>query len=213
MSNRYSSIAIVLHWAIAFFIAANLVLGFFIPTLRPPWYSRVLIFHMSSGISVLVLTVLRVLWRLGHRPPEFPAVMNSTQRYAARAVHLLLYVGMVVMPLSGWAMMSANAPYGTPGAAYRATLGLPGPRPGSPPPKVWWTTPLPLIQPIRRIGATPGGVMPQYELHEVLVKWHGTGGYIMIALLTLHLLGALKHQFIDKVPELARMGLGRRRLQ
>lgn len=213
MSDRYSSVAIVLHWAIAFFIVTNLTLGFFITTLRPPWYWPVLIFHISSGISVLVLTVVRVLWRLGHRPPEFPAVMSSTQRYAARAVHLLLYVGMVAMPLTGWALVSANAPEGTPGAAYRATLGLPGPRPGSPPPTIWWATPLPLIQPIRQIGATPGGVMPQFELHEALVKWHATGGYIMIALLALHILGALKHQLIDRVPELARMGLGRRRLK
>jgi cytochrome b561 len=75
--------------------------------------------------------------------------------------------------------------------------------------KIWNVIPLPLIAPIEAIGKEPGGVAPQHELHEKFVDWHAVGGVLLIVLLLLHVLGALKHQFIDKHSEFARMGIGR----
>jgi cytochrome b561 len=87
----------------------------------------------------------------------------------------------------------------------------PGP-PGPPPSlKVWNLVPIPMIAAIEAIGREPGGVAPQHALEEVFVEWHSVGGFLLLALLILHVAGALKHQFIDRQSELARMGIGRTR--
>jgi cytochrome b561 len=71
--------------------------------------------------------------------------------------------------------------------------------------------PMPKIAPIEAIGEEPGGVAPQHRLHDEFVAWHSVGGYLLLGLLVLHVAGALKHQFIDRQSEFARMGIGRRR--
>jgi cytochrome b561 len=68
-----------------------------------------------------------------------------------------------------------------------------------------------MIAPIAAIGKEPGGIAPQHVLHEEFVAWHSVGGYLLLGLLVLHIAGALKHQFIDRQSEFARMGIGRRR--
>jgi cytochrome b561 len=82
-----------------------------------------------------------------------------------------------------------------------------------PPPilKLWNLVPMPMIARIEAIGAEPGGVAPQHVLHEEFVQWHSVGGYLLLGLLILHVAGALKHQFIDRQSEFARMGIGRER--
>jgi len=68
---------------------------------------------------------------------------------------------------------------------------------------------MPMIAPIQAIGEEPGGVAAQHVLHEEFVQWHSVGGFLLLGLLLVHILGALKHQFIDKQSEFARMGIGR----
>jgi hypothetical protein len=77
--------------------------------------------------------------------------------------------------------------------------------------RIWGVVPLPSIRPIQAIGASAGGLEPQKELHEEFVAWHSVGGWILIALMILHVAGALKHQILDRHAELARMGIGKRR--
>ena len=77
--------------------------------------------------------------------------------------------------------------------------------------KIWNLVPLPMIGPIEAIGREPGGLPAQRRLHETFEGWHGVGGFLLLALLVLHIAGALKHQFIDRHAEFARMGIGRRR--
>ena len=77
--------------------------------------------------------------------------------------------------------------------------------------KVWNLVPMPAIAPIEAIGKEPGGVAPQRRLHEEFVEWHSVGAFLLIGLLILHVAGALKHQFVDRQSEFARMGVGRRR--
>jgi cytochrome b561 len=233
--NRYSRVAIVLHWAIAAFIIFNLCSGFYVeswlhgalmesapPQLR--WLSLML--HVSSGLSVLALTVARVVWRLLNPPPPYPATMRPWERHTARFAHFLLYAAMVLMPLTGWGILSAHPPAGSTGAAAQAapppspapapatTAGAPAAGPAAVAPRtvmVWNLIPLPSIAPVEAIGKEPGGLAAQHVLHEQFAEWHGVGGYLLLGLLILHILGALKHQFIDRQPEFARMGIGRRK--
>jgi cytochrome b561 len=226
--NRYTRVAIVLHWAIAAFIVLNLSIGFFMESWPPPVRFTALMLHVSSGLSVLVLTVARVLWRLLNDPPPYPAGMKSWELHTAHIAHFLLYTAMVLMPLSGWAILSAHSPPGSRGSAAEFAIppaappglksaatppgGMPA-RPSGPPPvlKIWALVPMPMIAPIAAIGQEPGGVAPQHVLHEEFVEWHSLGGYLLLGLLILHIFGALKHQFIDRQSEFARMGIGRGR--
>jgi len=227
--DRYSRVAMVLHWAIAAFIISNLCSGFFIESWlhgnlvnsesvsqQIRWLSLML--HVSSGLTVLALTVARVIWRLLNAPPPYPATMKPWERHTAHFAHFLLYAAMVLMPLTGWAILSAHPPPGSAGAAAQAAT-LPAPPPAAPeaePPartqrtvKIWNLVPMPSISPIEAIGREPGGLAAQNVLHEEFAEWHGVGGYLLLGLLMLHILGALKHQFIDRQSEFARMGIGR----
>jgi len=232
---RYTRVAIWLHWAIAILIIWNLLSGFLIWDLareffkeHRPFYFIGITLHLSSGLTVLALTVARIIWRLMHEAPAFPATMKPWERHSAHFAHFLLYAGMVLMPLTGWAILSAHPPAGSPGALAspspmanaptRSALASAssGPQPAGgpagahgapPPPGIWWIVPLPMITPIANIGIEPGGVKPQHILHEELANWHKVGGYLMLMLLLVHVGGALKHQFIDREPELQRMGL------
>jgi cytochrome b561 len=234
--DRYTRVAIVLHWAIAAFIIFNLGTGFlnmgtglFMGGWPPSISMLALSLHVSSGITVLALTVVRVAWRLLNEPPPYPAGMKPWERHAAHFAHFLLYAAMVLMPLSGWAMLSAHSPPGSRGAiAEFAHLpdAPPGMKPGTAPPgamrprltgpppstKIWNLIPMPMIAPIEAIGEEPGGVPAQHKLHEEFAEWHSVGGWLLLGLLVLHVLGALKHQFIDRESEFARMGIGRRKL-
>ena len=89
---------------------------------------------LAVAVTVLVLTVARVVWRLLNDPPPYPAGMKSWERHTAHFAHFLLYAAMVLMPLSGWAILSAHSPPGSRGAvvefATPPTL-RPGMKPGS----------------------------------------------------------------------------------
>lgn len=234
--ERYTRVAIWLHWAIAFFILYNLVSGLLVWDLardffkaHRPLYGIGITSHLSSGLTVLALTVVRIVWRLMHEPPAHPATMKGWERHASHFAHFLLYAGMLLMPLTGWSILSAHPPAGSAGAlaAPPPMAGSPmaagpktGPTMGSgpggkmgppPPPGIWWIVPLPPIAPIADIGREPGGVAAQHDLHEKFVEWHEIGGYMMILLLLAHIGGALKHQFIDEEDELQRMGWRRRK--
>jgi cytochrome b561 len=64
--------------------------------------------HKWAGVTIFLFVVLRLGWRLLHRPPELPAGMPAWQRKAAEATHVLLYLLMFAVPLSGWLMSSAK---------------------------------------------------------------------------------------------------------
>jgi cytochrome b561 len=207
--RRYTHVAIALHWAIAALILFNLVTGFF----HDSFPRGTMAIHISSGMTILALSLVRIVWRLTHRPPAF-LPMAGWERWGAHVVHFCLYAAMLLLPISGWAMISANPPIGSAGAAYADSLRKPepgaAPRPAAKR-MVWWVIPLPLIGALQAMGRTPEGVPVQHEKHEQIESFHGTGGWVLLVLLLLHVGGALKHQFLDREPEFARMGLGRRR--
>jgi cytochrome b561 len=107
--TRYSAPAIALHWLIAALIVAGFVLGLSMVDLplspkKLKWFS----WHKWIGVTVFLLTALRLLWRLSHPPPVLPAGMPSWQRRAATASHALLYILTIAIPLSGWIYSSAS---------------------------------------------------------------------------------------------------------
>lgn len=106
--GEYGFTAKLLHWLIAAILVVQFALGWLMPPVRrgmQPGSSMHL--HISIGIVVLALIVVRLLWRLTHRVPPEPA-LPRWQRLASAAVHWLLYVLVLVTTLSGWFYASAR---------------------------------------------------------------------------------------------------------
>jgi cytochrome b561 len=129
--------------------------------------------HKAIGISILILTIGRILWRLGHRPPPLPAMLVGLQATAGRAAHILFYIFMIVLPLTGWLMIGANGK-----AAPVDFFGL---------------------------FSVDIAVGKYAALADIAREGHEFLATPLIILIGLHVLGALKHQFIDRMPFLQRM--------
>jgi cytochrome b561 len=201
---RYSKGAIILHWTIAILIVYNLTTGLLHDELPKAAFQ----FHVSSGITILVLTVVRIIWRLTHKPPPF-LPMAPWERGLAHVIHFCLYLAMLAAPLTGWAMQSAHVDKPKPTVEGAA----PPPQPVGPPKPhktmIWGLFELPKLKPVTDIGQGPDGPAKLKEAHEQLEGLHGTIGWIFLFLLILHIAGALKHELIDKKRQLARMGVGK----
>jgi len=102
---HYDRVAAILHWLIGVALLGQITFGFLLDDIAPRGtVSRapVINLHKSFGIVLGVLIVLRLAWRLAHRPPALPSFMPLWQRVAARWSHRALYGCMIVMPLSGY---------------------------------------------------------------------------------------------------------------
>lgn len=191
--QRYTTVAIVLHWLIAAAILALLGGGLWmteaikVPATQATAFT-VYQWHKSLGLTVLVLSVLRLLWRLVNPPPALPQDMGRLIQLAARGTHAAFYVLMIGMPLIGWAMVSASV-YGLPTIVF----GL-----------FEWPH-IPML----------ANLQDKALVEAALKAIHRTGGFLMIALLILHVVAALKHQFIDRDHVLGSMlpGLAGRRAE
>ena len=105
---RYGAVAIALHWLTAVLIVANLMLGLsMVPLPFSPRKLQWYLWHKWIGITVFLLTSLRVLWRLRHPPPP-PVPMPDWQRRASALSHVALYVLLLLVPVSGWIYSSAT---------------------------------------------------------------------------------------------------------
>ena len=171
--GKYSKIAILFHWAIAILIGANILLATLSEDLPRAVRAAYMSPHKAIGISILLLSVGRILWRLGHRPPSLPDKVEGLQAKVGHTVHILFYVLMIVMPLTGWLMIGANGR-----AAPVDFFGL-------------FTVDM-------AIGKYAMVADIAHESHEFLAT-------PFIVLIGLHVLGALKHQFMDRLPFLQRM--------
>jgi cytochrome b561 len=106
--DRYSTVAIWLHWLIAGLLVVNLLLGFYHEDFSRPVRSSMMWWHKSIGLTVLALTIARLGWRLGHRPPPFDPVMKWWEIRLATLIHWLFYLMLVLIPLSGWLVASTG---------------------------------------------------------------------------------------------------------
>ena len=108
-STRYGGVAIGLHWLIAVAIVGSFSVGLYMADLPlSPLKLKLYSWHKWAGVTIFLCVVLRLVWRLLHRPPELPTGMPAWQRKAAEATHVLLYLLMFAVPLSGWLMSSAK---------------------------------------------------------------------------------------------------------
>lgn len=107
---RYTDVAVLLHWAIALLILGLLAVGKYMTGLERDDGMRFVLtqWHKTFGITVLLLAVIRLAWRLGHSAPAMPPTDPAWQRAAAHVTHVLLYLLMFAIPLTGWAMASVS---------------------------------------------------------------------------------------------------------
>lgn len=108
--NRYGDVAVGFHWLIAVLIITLLAVGKFMTELdeNDPLRFTLTQWHKSFGITVLALSVLRLLWRWTYKAPAHPAGAPGWEKLAANLAHFALYAFMFILPLSGWMYVSAS---------------------------------------------------------------------------------------------------------
>ena len=112
VDRRYGDVSIALHWVIAVLILLQLGLGFWFSEFAArgdPARGVVIGIHKSVGLTVLVLSLIRLGVRLTHPAPPLPADVPGWQRLLARATQVLFYVLIIALPLTGWLMVSTGA--------------------------------------------------------------------------------------------------------
>lgn len=167
-TERYSRVARWLHWGMGLLIIGNLA-GGLLHDIDP---KLIMPLHKATGILILSLAVIRILWRVTHKAPPYPASMSSGARFLSTAAHHSLYLLMLVIPLSGWIMSSASdRPI-----SFFGLFDVP------------------------KFAVVKDSLMAEisHEGHEIL-------GFVMIALLVVHIAAALRHQFVLKDGIMARM--------
>lgn len=171
--TRYDTVAMILHWLTAALLIFMLFFGEELMEVEKGGSALGPSLHVSIGSSILVLAVLRLVWRLFNPPPAYSDGMAPWEQMSAKLMHLLFYVLLIGVPLTGW--------LATPRFLSRkgAELSL----------TIFGVLPLPGV---------PNLGFPMKGLHEL-------GSNIGIALLALHVLAAMKHQFINRDDVLRRM--------
>lgn len=179
---KYTKTAMMLHWVIAILIAINVILGLTADYFPDSFVRPVIDLHKSIGITVLGLALMRLLWRATHNPPPLPGSYPGWERLSAHLAHGALYLLIFALPISGWLHDSAFKD----AAAHPTYLyGL-----------VYWP----------RIGSIADlDPVTKETMHSLFFVVHQSFGYALYALFVLHVAGALKHQFLDREPELQRM--------
>lgn len=168
---QYSGTAIFLHWALALLITATTILGFYMMSIeKQPGSATYFDWHKSIGIVIASLVLLRVLWRLTHIPAKLPSSVPLWQARLAHTTEALLYVLMVLMPVTGY----LGASHSKAGVQF---LGL----------------------------ATPAWAVPDHAIAEQFFGIHSVLIFVLIALVALHVAGALMHALWYKDTVLRRM--------
>lgn len=106
-ARRYSLGAIILHWAIALLIVANVVIALLAEDMPRAEAMGWMAIHKANGITVLLLALVRIGWRLTHAWPPLPATIPRWQAKLARFTHHVFYVGIIAVPLAGYIFVSA----------------------------------------------------------------------------------------------------------
>lgn len=179
-SERYTSVAITLHWLIAIAIVGMILGGWYMSDLPDGAPGQYFLYqmHKSIGITILLLTVARIIWRLMNPPPLLPDDMNALEKTGSHLVHLGFYGLMIAMPLTGWLYSSVSVDLDVPTVLYGA---------------ISWPD-VPFVAGLKTEAAS-GAVN---FIHSKLA-------WVAIGLLALHVAGALKHEFSAEEGVLKRM--------
>ncbi|MEM6666091.1 MAG: cytochrome b/b6 domain-containing protein [Pseudomonadota bacterium] len=183
--ERYTRVAMVLHWAMALLILAQIAGGLWMAFVSGEAdEGRFVVYqlHKTFGLVVLALALARIVWRLAHPAPELPEGMTSLERIAAHGTHVAFYALMVLVPLSGWLMVSVS-PTGIP------TFFL-------------------MIEALPFAHLPIGKGLSAEEMKAAETLWinvHFTLALATLGLFSLHVAAALKHQFVARDQLIARM--------
>jgi cytochrome b561 len=177
-NQRYNTVSILLHWVLGAALVALFIFGTYMADLPfSPQRLKLYNWHKWAGISILLLSALRLVWRLTHPAPALPAkielAMPGWQLKAHQLTHVALYALFFIVPLVGWAYTSA--------AGFPVVL--------------FGVIPLPDL-----VGADKA-------LAALIKPWHEISAFALAGLVLLHVAAALKHQFIDRDGLLKRMSL------
>jgi cytochrome b561 len=175
--TSYTKVAIILHWVIALAIIWQILSGWRMEDLAGSEKFAAFQTHKSMGLTILVLSVGRLLWRVANPPPVLPEGMKSWEIAAAKFTHVAFYIVMIGIPLGGWVIISTS-PYNI------ATN--------------WWGLfewpRLPLHDlPFRK------------ALNEAAKAGHGAAAWGVVGLLVLHIGAVLKHSFVNRDDVAGRM--------
>jgi cytochrome b561 len=173
---RYSTVAIVLHWLLGLSIFAMFAIGIYMTDLPfSPLRLKLYNYHKWAGITFLILSVLRLVWRLVNKPPALPKAieqaMPNWQTKVYHATHYALYALFFAVPLIGWAYSSA--------AGFPIVL--------------FGVFPLPDFMSVDK------------EFAKQIKEFHEISAFALVGLAVLHIGAALKHHFIDKDGLVSRM--------
>jgi len=105
--QRYGSFNKFLHWLIFVLLVFMLILGYFLGDIPNAYKGTVYNIHKLTGIAILVIMLIRLIWVILNGKPRLPATVHPLQRLASRAVHWLMYLCILAMPLAGWIMSTA----------------------------------------------------------------------------------------------------------
>ena len=171
---KYGAIAKLFHWTIVVLLAIQLPLGWLMPDIRRGMApGEAMTLHVSIGITVFVLIVLRLVWRLTH-PVAPESTLPGWQRLGSEAVHWMLYFIVLATTLTGWSFEAARG--------WQIRL--------------YGLARLPSLVPE---GSTLGHALG--ELHASLV-------WVLVALVSVHVLAALVHLLVYKDRVMHRMLMG-----
>ena len=172
---RYTSVAIGLHWLIAALAIGQIAGGLYIeglPESADAERFQLIQLHKSFGITILLLTLARLGWRLTHPVPALPSAMPQWQKTFARVLHWGFYALLIGLPLGGWAMVSAS-PLADTVKTYLFGV-IPWPH-------------LPFFE----------GVEDRRALSGTFGDLHEFGDKVMIGMIVLHVGAAMKHWLMD----------------
>lgn len=106
--QSYTCIAIAFHWLVVLLIVPGFALGLYMSDLKlSPTKLQLYSYHKWIGITILALAVLRLMWRAAHPVPLMPDTTPKWQQSVATSVHVVLYVLILAIPMSGWLFSSA----------------------------------------------------------------------------------------------------------
>ena len=169
---EYGIVSQCLHWITVILVFIQIVLGHIGADL-PLGMQRLIILsrHKSVGMTIFMLVILRIIWRLINKVPELPPNMTRLNRSIALITHWSFYILLVCMPIAGWISSSAS------------NLSV-----------SWFG-----------LFTWPDLVEPDKHLADIAKTTHIFLSWVLVSLITLHILAALKHHFIDKDNILLRM--------
>ena len=184
--KRYTTVAIVIHWLIAAAIIFQIILSWRMgdEPKQPATYS-IFQLHKSIGITILLLSLARLAWRLFNKPPPHPAGQPRWETIASQVVHVAFYVIMIGLPVTGWIVVSTSKLL-IPTVLYGA---IPWPH-------------LPFLPEL--------AAGPKHLWHQIGENGHGLLVKTTYLLLALHLGAVAKHQILDRDEVLGHMAPGAR---